>query len=185
MTIPAARRTLPFLVAIVIAGAGLTGCTSKSSSAGSPTSAPPGTTSSAGASSPTTAAAAHAAVDVCAILPAATVAQVTGLAVTSGEADDTPSYGLFACNYTGGLNQVRIDVEKQNPKIGYEADLQALQDAGQHPTMVSGIGKGAYTGGVTAALAVLYDDAFIKVDGYSQVTVDQAEQLIEKLHSQI
>lgn len=128
-------------------------------------------------------------VNVCGLLPAATVAQITGKQFSSAEEDDTRSYRLYACNYSAPQPtplQLRISIVGKNGKIGYEASQDSLKKAGHKVTPVSGIGDAAYTSdGPWEILEVLYADTSIDLSGMSGVSVDQAKQMIAQLHEKM
>lgn len=128
-------------------------------------------------------------VNVCGLMPAATVAQITGKQFTSAAEDDTKSYRLYACDYTAPPPtplQLRISIIGKNGKIGYDASQHSLKEAGRKVTPVSGIGDAAYTSdGPWAILKVLYADTSIDLTGMSEVSVDQAKQIVAQLHEKM
>ena len=79
--------------------------TSASAPGGAPASPAPA------ASDATNAATASSNVDVCTLLPAATVAQLTGTKVTKADPQKLPqaaSMSIATCNYTGGTDQLDV-----------------------------------------------------------------------------
>ena len=72
--------------------------------------------------------------------------------------------------------------------IGYSADLDASKTVNNKLTNVSpisGIGDKAFGGGIQARIEVLYGDVLIKISGVSDLTTDQAKQIVSELHSKI
>jgi hypothetical protein len=132
-------------------------------------------------------------VNICALLPPATLSQITGKQFTHTEEDNTASYGIYACNYTNdasaqGINQLRVDVLSKGGAVGLDADVAAAKQVKSslvalHP--VSGIGDKAYGGGIQAHLEVLYGDALYKISGGTDITEDQGKQIITQLHSKV
>jgi hypothetical protein len=132
------------------------------------------------------------AVNVCELMPAATLSQLTGKQFTSAEPDNTPSYKLYSCNYTStvaqGANQLDLDVEGENGAIALSADVDAAKSVNNNLTNltpVSGIGDKAYGGGIQGHLEVLYGDVLIKISGVTDVSTDQGKQIIGQLHSKL
>ncbi len=131
-------------------------------------------------------------VNVCELMPAATLSQLTGKQFTSAEPDNTPSYKLYSCNYTStvaqGANQLDVDVEGENGAIALSADVDAAKSANNKLTdltSVSGIGDKAYGGGIQGHLEVLYGDVLIKISGVTDVSTDQGKAIISQLHSKL
>ncbi|HEY4378225.1 MAG TPA: hypothetical protein VGM93_13755 [Acidimicrobiales bacterium] len=140
-------------------------------------------------------------IDVCSLMPVATVAQITGEHVTTGAADSDDkvlaSSGIFNCNYTGADDdpaQVDLTVTTKNGKIGFDADLQAASSVKAAGTkMISGLGDKAFSSidGVHA----LFGDVEIQVSGLSLATsavglnsndqVAPAEALIKAVHAKL
>ena len=132
------------------------------------------------------------AVNICQLMPAATISQLTGKQFTMTKQDDTPSYQIYACDYTGtvaqGVNQLRIDVLGKGGAAGLSADVDAAKQVNSkltNLTPVSGIGDKAYGGGIQAGLEVLYGDTLIKLSGGTDITTDQGKQIISQLHSKL
>jgi hypothetical protein len=125
-------------------------------------------------------------------MPAATLSQITGKQFTATEPDNTPSYQIYACNYTStvaqGANQLRLDVLGKGGAAGLSGDVDASKQVNNkltNLTPVSGIGDKAYGGGIQAGLEVLYGDTLIKLSGGTEVTTDQGKQIISQLHSKL
>ncbi len=132
------------------------------------------------------------AINVCALLPATTLSQITGKQFTMTERDDTPSYKIYSCNYTStvpqGANQMDLNVVGKNGAAGFAADLDAANQSKSSLTQlkqVSGIGDKALGGGIQGRLEVLYGDVLIRISGLTEVTVDQGKQIISRLHAKL
>ncbi len=135
------------------------------------------------------------AVNVCALMPPATLSQITGKTFQKAEPDNTPSYQLYNCNYStdptsGGVTaeQLNLDILGKGGAVGLKADVDAASQVKSslttlHP--VSGIGDKAYGGGIEARLEVLYGDTLIKISGLTEITEDQGKQIISQLHSKL
>lgn len=132
------------------------------------------------------------AVNICQLMPEATISQLTGKQFTTTEPDNTPSYQLYSCNYTStvaqGNNQLDLDIIGNNGAIALSADVDAAKSVNNkltNLTPVSGIGDKAYGGGIQGHLEVLYGDILIKLSGGTDVTTDQGKQIISQLHSKL
>jgi hypothetical protein len=119
------------------------------------------------------------AVNVCSIMPAATAAAVSGMAITVAQEQDTPSYKLWVCNYTtaDGTNGFTISVLALDAAPGYDANLQA--DTSAKP--VSGLGDKAYAG--TSGVEALFGNYSIDVSNLESASA--SETLIRDVHSKI
>jgi hypothetical protein len=106
-------------------------------------------------------------VNVCSVLPVATVASVTGEPLTQAEEQDTTSYKIYMCNYTSadGTSGVTVSVLALDAAVGYDASVQAA-GAGGKP--ISGLGDKAFTsilgvealfGNVSISVSNLQSDA--------------------------
>ncbi len=131
-------------------------------------------------------------VNICALMPAATISQLTGKQFTTTETDNTSSYQLYSCNYTStvaqGSNQLALDIIGNNGAIALSADVDAAKSVNNkltNLTPVTGIGDKAYGGGIQGHLEVLYGDILIKLSGGTDVTTGQGKQIISQLHSKL
>ena len=81
-------------------------------------------------------------VNICTLLPVATVASITGEPLSVAKEDDTLSYKSYVCDYTSadGTSELRITVEAKDAAIGYDAGLKA---AGTAAKQISGLGEKA------------------------------------------
>jgi hypothetical protein len=187
-------RPLTAAVALV-AAAVLAACSS--SATGSPAQPPANTRPTTGHSAPTgsspagtrttTATSAGSKLDVCAALPAATVAQLTGAKVTKGESQELPqaaSMSISTCNYTGGLNQLDITVTRSSLAAQlFQDDYSANKQVLSKTAMVSGIGDKAFTANFPSMwLEVLWGDEQLEISGASTVPIDAAKRVLTALH---
>ena len=134
-------------------------------------------------------------VNVCSLMPAATLSQITGKTFAKAEEDDTPSYQIYKCKYTtdptaGGVTgeQLDLDILGKGGAVGLQANVDAANQVKSSLTAltpVSGIGDKAYGGGIEARLEVLYGDTLIKISGLTEITIDQGKQIISQLHSKL
>jgi hypothetical protein len=130
-------------------------------------------------------------VNICSLMPPATLSQITGKQFDKTEEDNTASYQIYACDYTSSTqigNQLRIDILGKDGAVGIDADVAAANQVKSsitalHP--VSGIGDKAYGGGIEAHLEVLYGDTLIKISGGTDISTDQGKQIISQLHSKL
>lgn len=106
-------------------------------------------------------------VNVCSLLPVATVASVSGEPLTVAQEQDTVSYKLYTCNYTSadGTSGLTVSVLALDAAAGY---ADAVQAAGSRGTSVSGLGDKAFSsilglealfGNVSITVANLQSDA--------------------------
>jgi hypothetical protein len=81
-------------------------------------------------------------VNVCTLLPVATVASVTGGPFSVAKEADLLSYKQYVCNYTSadGTSELTVMVEAMNAAIGYDAGVKA---AGASDKQISGLGDKA------------------------------------------
>jgi hypothetical protein len=127
-------------------------------------------------------------VDVCSLMPVATIAKIVGKPLEMAQRDDTPSYKQYGCNYTdkvtssGGGDQLELGIEGLDASQGYAADLSAMSSQAR---AVAGIGDKAFTAGLLAQLEVLYGDVLIKITGLTAPTIGQGKQIISDLHAKL
>lgn len=81
-------------------------------------------------------------VNICTLLPVATVASITGEPLTVATEADTLAYKTYVCNYTSadGTSELTVTVEAMDAAIGYDAGVQA---AGTSDKQISGLGDKA------------------------------------------
>jgi hypothetical protein len=81
-------------------------------------------------------------VNVCSLLPVATVASIAGEPFTVATEDDTLAAKAYVCDYTSadGTSELRITVEAMGASAGYDSALQA---AGTGAKQISGLGDKA------------------------------------------
>lgn len=84
-------------------------------------------------------------VNICTLLPVATVASVTGEPLTVATEGDTLSYKIYSCDYTSadGTVGLTVDVLALDASAGYDADIQAHDTGWAKP--ISGLGDKAFS----------------------------------------
>jgi hypothetical protein len=177
------RLRLPVLAlsvgAVLLAGA----CSSSSASAGSGTPAAKGAANGGAANGGKAAAGLPSDLNICTAVPLAQISSITGGSFDTAEPDNTPSYGIYACNYTGtkSFDQLRVDViGGAGGPAGYDADKQALTTTGHTPTDISGVGDKAFSASIAGSVGeydALFGSNLIKITGGTAVTTDQAKQI--------
>jgi hypothetical protein len=186
------RLVMALLLSVALIGT-VTACKSSSSTAsGAKGGSVVGGTKAGGAAAAGSASDAHlpASTNVCTLMPAATVKQITGTAFDTAKTDNTPSYELFACDYTSTSvlgAEMDVSVEGMSGSVGYSADLQAFGSVKNSTTTISGLGDKAFSitiaGGAVGQIDALFGPELITVNGLSTLTNAQAKQLITQLHS--
>jgi hypothetical protein len=116
---------------------------------------------------------------VCALLPVATVASVSGESLTVATEDDTLSYKIYVCDYTNsaGTSGLRVSVLALDAAAGYDGDVQADSGAKQ----ISGLGDKAFSG--TLGQEALFGNVVIKVSNLQSAAA--AETLIRTLQPKL
>jgi hypothetical protein len=119
-------------------------------------------------------------VNVCSLLPAATVAQVTGEPITVATEQDTPSVKLYSCSYTSanGASGLDVSVLAMYAAAGYEGTLNAN---GSGAKQISGLGDKAFS--AITGLTALYGNVSINVSNLQSDSA--AEQLIKTLQPKL
>jgi hypothetical protein len=191
------RRVAIAFVASATAAVSLAGCGGSSKASTSAAAQPAGGSSAKAATKAGSGSSGglKGAVNVCELMPASRISQITGKTFTMTKEDDTASYKLFSCDYTtdptvGGATaeQMDLNVIGMGGAVGLSADIDAAKQVNNkltNLTPVSGIGDKAYGGGIEAHLEVLYGDVLIKISGLTEVTTDQGKQIISELHSKL
>jgi hypothetical protein len=98
--------------------------------------------------------------NICQLMPAATVAKLTGEPITVAKEDDTLSYKTYVCDYTSsdGTTGLRITVLADDAAPGYDAGVQAAGSAGKP---IKGLGDKAFSS--ILGLQALYGNVSITV----------------------
>jgi hypothetical protein len=139
-------------------------------------------------------------VDVCAVLPVATVAQITDEPLTNAAPDQgasvTEQYGIFNCDYTSddGTSGVDVVVTTKNGKLGYQSDLEAASSvSAANTTKIPGLGDAAFS--AVNGVHALFGDAEIEVSGLdiaasavglgTNDSIDKAKTLITTMHDKL
>lgn len=172
------KAFVPVLVIVLAIGA-LTAC---ASGAAAPTAVVPAASAPA-ATAPGTAAggaAGTAAVDICALMPAQTVAMMAGMALDVATPDVTNGPGEHQCLYSTseGGNAMSITVDATTGARAYEEDLGSVSGAEKQ---VDGVGDKAFSS--VLGLHALFGSTLIKVSGVDDVAA--ASELAKTLAHQL
>jgi hypothetical protein len=121
-------------------------------------------------------------VNICTLLPVATVASVTGEPITVATEQDTLSYKTYACNYTSadGTSGVLLTVLAMDAAVGYDATLSATNQV-VAAKQISGLGDKAFSGPL--GLEALFGNVSISVTNAASDAV--AETLIRTLQPKL
>lgn len=190
LTIPAAG----LLLALTACGGGSGGGSTPAAGGTDPSAAAASLAAAASAAASATAgSSASGSVDVCQILPASDVSQITGVNYTKTKSDSTMGQ-IFGCEYSNAQYALlQISVAVVNGAIAYDADVQAMSSL-EKPIPVSGVGDKAFTvadpkgnagsAGVAAfaSYGALFGDQYDKIGG-SYVTPDQGKQIVEEIQA--
>jgi hypothetical protein len=88
-------------------------------------------------------------VNICSLLPVASVASVSGEPVTIATEDDTTSYKIYSCDYTSasGTSGLTVNVLAMDAAAGFQADVDANKAVGGADpyTPISGLGDKAFS----------------------------------------
>ncbi len=160
------RFTFSALVGLVIVAFAISGCgdsaattapavISSSTPSGAPAASDTGSPSAGGQAAGATAQAAAAnggtaedgighPVNICDLLPVATVASITGEPLTVSKEDDTPDFKIYSCSYTSasGTSGVDVSVLALDAAAGFDSGMQADSSA----KLISGLGDKAFSG---------------------------------------
>ena len=164
------------LTAVAVVAA-LAGCSSAASGS-SGGSAAKSTTQASSASAPSS----SKKLDICTLLPVATVAQISGQELTVAKPDHSlDANGIDACSYetADGLEFIRVDVNNQTAKIAYDANHST---AGSTEDL-SGLGDKAF--GTMYHVEALFGDSDIAVLNQASASLDALEAIVQKVHSVI
>jgi hypothetical protein len=120
-------------------------------------------------------------VNICTLLPAATVASITLEPITQASEDDTGAYKIYACDYTStdGTSELRISVLAMDAAAGYDGDLQANQVVSVK--QISGLGDKAFSG--VGGVEALFGNVSITVSNLQ--SDDAAVTLIRTLQPKL
>jgi hypothetical protein len=121
-------------------------------------------------------------VNICTVLPVATVASVTGEPLTVATEQDTLPTKTYVCNYTSsdGTYAVLITVAAMDAAIGYDADLSATSQV-TTAKQISGLGDKAFSGPL--GLEALFGNVSITVTNLQSDAA--AETLIRTLQPKL
>jgi hypothetical protein len=121
-------------------------------------------------------------VNVCTLLPVATVASITGEPLTVATEQDTLPTKTYVCDYTSsdGTFGVLITVAAMAAAIGYDADLSATNQV-TTAKQISGLGDKAFSGPL--GLEALFGNVSISVSNLQSDAA--AETLIRALQPKL
>jgi hypothetical protein len=135
-------------------------------------------------------------VDLCSVLPASAVSQITGTTFTKAKASATA--GVFECEYHGpNYVLLQISVTTQAGGLGYDQTVSSLKTVGYPPNSVPGVGDKAFSepdpngnagsagASAFASFGALYGDTYVQIGGLTYVTADQGTQIAEQLHNKL
>jgi Protein of unknown function (DUF3558) len=114
-------------------------------------------------------------VNVCALLPAATAASMSGEPITVAQEQDTPSYKLWTCNYTSadGTNGFTVNVLAMDAAAGFDGDVQTNSSIGAAKyTSVSGLGDKAFAS--ISGVEALFGNVSINVSNLNSDSASEA-----------
>lgn len=104
------------------------------------------------------------AVNICSLLPIATVASVTAEPLTVAQEQDTLSYKIYVCDYTSadGTSGVTVNVLAMDAAVGFQADIDANKAVpGAQYTPISGLGDKAFS--AISGIEALFGNVSISV----------------------
>jgi hypothetical protein len=122
-------------------------------------------------------------VNICTLLPAATVASITGEPITAATEDDTLlSSKIYSCNYANaaGTSGLIVTVEAMVAASVYDSDLSATNQV-VPAKQISGLGDKAFSGPL--GLEALFGNVLIKVSNLQSDAA--AETLIRTLQPKL
>ena len=121
-------------------------------------------------------------VNVCTLLPVATVASITGEPLTVATEQDTLPTKTYVCDYTSsdGTYAVLITVAAMAAAIGYDADLSSTSQV-TTAKQISGLGDKAFSGPL--GLEALFGNVSISVSNLQSDAA--AETLIRALQPKL
>jgi hypothetical protein len=123
-------------------------------------------------------------INVCATLPATTVASIIGLPITQAQEQDVPHGGIYTCDYTStsGTSGCTLSVTTNQGDMAYGFVLQADSSvAPAHVQQISGLGDRAFS--AIDGVHVLYGKTLIAVEGLSSDSA--AESLIRAMQAKL
>lgn len=162
------------LAALAVVGA-LAGCSSSSGSSGGASPASAGSSSAAGGSTSTK-------LDICTLLPLATVVQLSGADLSTAKPDNSlDANGIYACDYENADDTafIRVDVNNQSAKIAYDANYSAHGSTDD----LSGLGDKAF--GTMYNVEALFGSTDIHVTNQTLAGTDALTAIVLKVHSSL
>jgi hypothetical protein len=121
-------------------------------------------------------------VNICTLLPVATVASITGEPLTVATEQDVLSTNNYVCNYTSadGASGVLVSVLAMDAAVGYDATLSATNQV-VAAKQISGLGDKAFSGPL--GLEALFGNVSVSVTNAASDAV--AETLIRTLQPKL
>jgi hypothetical protein len=121
-------------------------------------------------------------VNICTLLPVATVASITGEPLTVATEQDILSIKTYVCNYTSadGMSGVLVTVLAMDAAVGYDATLSATNQV-VAAKQISGLGDKAFSGPL--GQEALFGNISISVTNLP--SDDAAETLIRTLQPKL
>jgi Protein of unknown function (DUF3558) len=121
-------------------------------------------------------------VNVCSLLPAATVASITGEPITKAQEQDLPGIKGYNCNYTSadGTSGLVVNVLAEDAAAGFAANEQA-EDSVMKGRVITGLGDKAYSN--ISGLQALFGNVLIIVANLQSDSA--AETLIRTLQPKL
>jgi hypothetical protein len=123
-------------------------------------------------------------VNICTLLPVATVASVSGEPLTVTQEQDTLSYKIYACDYTSadGTSGLTVSVLAMDAAAGFQGDIDANKSVdGAQYTPVTGLGDKAFSS--ISGVEALFGNVSISVSDLQSNTA--SETLIRDLQPKL
>jgi hypothetical protein len=182
---------------LTLAAASATACSAGSKTATDASAPTAASATAAGAGTSSTAAAGNSGssstvkkFDVCAALTAAQASQIVGTTFATTKSSNVDNQ-VFDCDYsTGDSALLQVSVATQAGRGLYDDQVSALSSVGGPPTLVKGVGDGAFFdtspgASMIANYGAVFGDVYIKIGGLTPVTAAQGKQIVEELHSKL
>ncbi|HUZ71111.1 MAG TPA: DUF3558 family protein [Candidatus Saccharimonadales bacterium] len=124
-------------------------------------------------------------VNICSLLPVATVASVTGEPLTVAKEQDTVSYKIYMCDYTSadGTAGLTVSVLAMDAAAGFQGDVDANKAVGGADpfTPISGLGDKAFS--AISGVEALFGNVSITVSNLQSTSA--SETLIRDLQPKL
>jgi hypothetical protein len=123
-------------------------------------------------------------VNICSLLPVATVASVSGEPITVAQEQDTASFKIWVCNYTSadGTSGVTVSVLAMDAAAGFQGDIDANKSVGAAGyTPISGLGDKAFSS--ISGVEALFGNVSISISDLKSTSA--SETLIRDLQPKL